>query len=246
MGYLNTRTLKQLISVLILAGVASAQSQPEPSTKLPGDIEQLKERLKALIALEDRLALLEQELVDARMPDKALLTDPETPSAPLSAKPGEPSPEPEPIKPLPGRSSAGAPANLDLSRIGKETLVVVVHNQNPLDDISVSQLRDMLLKRVRSWPNRNAVTLVLSEPGSEIFGRVANTVLHLSALEYQATTSRRADRRVNSASPQDLVALVVNDPAALTVVPAELVAGRTGVKLLSVAGKNAGESGYGF
>ena len=223
-----------------------AQSQPDPSTRLPSDVEQLKERLKALIALEDRLALLEQELVDARLQDNSSPTDQDPPPPPLSAKPGDPSPEPEPIKPLPGRSTAGSAAKLDLSRISKETLVVVVHNQNPLDDISVAQLRDMLLKRVRSWPNRNAVTLVLSEPGSEIFGRVANTVLHLSALEYQATTARRADRRVNSASPQDLVALVVNDPAALTVVPAELVAGRTGVKLLSVAGKNAGESGYGF
>ena len=157
-----------------------------------------------------------------------------------------PDPEPDPIKGVAGRSTAGSPAKLDLSRVGKETLVIVVHQQNPLDDISASQLRDLLLKRVRSWPNRTAVTLLLSDPDSDLFGRVATTVLHLSALEYQASTARRTDRRVSSASPQDLVTLVMNDPTAITVVPVELVAGRTGVKLLSVAGKNPGEQGYGF
>lgn len=71
-----------------------------------------------------------------------------------------PDPEPDPIKGVPGRSTAGSAAKLNVSRVGKETLVIVVHRQNPLDDISTSQLRDLLLKRVRPWPNRSAVTLV--------------------------------------------------------------------------------------
>jgi hypothetical protein len=340
---------KQLISVLILAAVAMAQSRPADSlAKLQSEVEQLKARLDAMKGLEERVALLEQELLEVRLQSKVKPAGPTAPAAPVSAKNGTPGltpptagatetvkavvepvepaeavvqtvkrpvieeeapfdavklraaeaeaeaaakaaeeaaaaappaaaavqtaepapvatlpaaepvpatvpvvalppdPEPDPIKGLPGRSTAGSPAKLDLSRVGKETLVIVVHQQNPLDDISTSQLRDVLLKRMRSWPNRSAVTLVLSDPDSELFGRVANTVLHLSALEYQASTARRTDRRVSSASPQDLVTLVMNDPTAVTVVPVELVAGRTGVKLLSVAGKNPGEQGYGF
>lgn len=339
---------KQLISVLILAAVAMAQSRPADSlAKLQSEVDQLKARLDAMKGLEERVALLEQELLEVRLQSKVKPAGPITPAAPVSAKNGvpgltppaagaieavkaavepvepaeavvltvkrpvieeeapfdpaklraaeaeaeaaakaaeaaaapppattpvqtavpepvatlpvpepapatvpvvalPPDPEPDPIKGVPGRSTAGSPAKLDLSRVGKETLVIVVHQQNPLDDISASQLRDLLLKRVRSWPNRSAVTLLLSDPDSELFGRVANTVLHLSALEYQASTARRTDRRVGSAAPQDLVALVMNDPAAITVVPVELVAGRTGVKLLSVAGKNPGEPGYGF
>ncbi len=339
---------KQLISVLILAAVAMAQSRPtDPLSKLQSEVEELKARLNAMKGLEERVALLEQELLEVRLQSKIKPAGPNTPAAPVSAKNGAPGltppaagaaevvkaavepvepveavapavkrpvieeeapfdavklraaeaeaeaaakaaeaaaspaaaavpvvapeptpvaalpapeplpatvpvvapppdPDPDPIKGVPGRSTAGSAAKVDVNRVGKETLVIVVHQQNPLDDISASQLRDLLLKRVRSWPNRSAVTLVLSDPDSELFGRVANTVLHLSALEYQASTARRADRRVSAASPQDLVALVMNDPTAITVVPVELAAGRTGVKLLSVSGKNPGEPGYGF
>ncbi len=332
---------KQLISVLILAAGAMAQSRPaDPLTKLQSEVEELKARLNAMKGLEERVALLEQELLEVRLQSKIKPAGPTAPTAPVSAKNGTPGltppaagaaevvkaavepvepveavvqavkrpvieeeapfdavklraaeaeaeaaakaaeaaapvvapeptpvaalpapepvpatvpvvapppdPDPDPIKGVPGRSTAGAAAKVDVSRVGKETLVIVVHQQNPLDDISASQLRDVLLKRVRSWPNRSAVTLVLSDPDSELFGRVANTVLHLSALEYQASTARRTDRRVSSASPQDLVALVMNDTTAITVVPVELAAGRTGVKLLSVSGKNPGDQGYGF
>ena len=339
---------KQLISVLILAAVAMAQSRPaDPLTKLQSEVEELKARLNAMKGLEERVALLEQELLEVRLQSKIKPAGPTAPTAPVSAKNGTPGltppaagaaevvkaavepvepveavvqavkrpvieeeapfdavklraaeaeaeaaakaaeaaaspapavapvqapepapvaalpapepvpatvpvvappldPDPDPIKGVPGRSTAGAAAKVDVSRVGKETLVIVVHQQNPLDDISASQLRDLLLKRARWWPNRSAITLVLSDPDTELFSRVANTVLHVSALEYQASMARRADRRVSTGLPQDLVALVMNDPTAITVVPVELVAGRTGVKLLSVSGKNPGDQGYGF
>ncbi len=325
-----------------------AQPRPaDPLTKLQSEVEELKARLNAMKGLEERVALLEQELLEVRLQTKIKPAGPATPVAPVSAKNGAPGltppttvaaevvraavepvepveaveqavkrpvieeeapfdaaklreaeaeadaaakaaeaaaepapavaqvqtpepapvaalsapepvpatvpvaalppdPEPDPIKGVPGRSTAGSAAKLDVNRVGKETLVIVVHQQNPLDDISASQLRDLLLKRARWWPNRSAVTLVLSDPDSELFGRVANTVLHVSALKYQASMARRADRRVSTALPQDLVALVMNDQTAITVVPVELVAGRTGVKLLSISGKNPGEPGYGY
>ena len=62
---------KQLVSVLVLAAVAMAQSRPtDPLTKLQIEVEELKARLNAMKGLEERVALLEQELLEVRLQSK--------------------------------------------------------------------------------------------------------------------------------------------------------------------------------
>ena len=82
---------KQLISVLILAAVAMAQSRPtDPLSKLQSEVEELKARLNAMKGLEERVALLEQELLEVRLQSKIKPAGPTTPTAPVSAKNGTP------------------------------------------------------------------------------------------------------------------------------------------------------------
>ena len=82
---------KQFISILTLTAVALAQSRPASTAqdelaKLISDAEKLKARLGDVKGMEDRIALLEQELLEARMKNQG------KPAAPAAQPSGQPAP----------------------------------------------------------------------------------------------------------------------------------------------------------
>jgi ABC-type phosphate transport system substrate-binding protein len=56
-------------------------------------------------------------------------------------------------------------ARVDASRPKQESLAIIVNQSNPVNDISLSELRAVFLGERRHWPNGRRITLVMMEPG---------------------------------------------------------------------------------
>src|SRR6185295_204724 len=61
-----------------------------------------------------------------------------------------------------GESGLAATAN---SSPASEDLAIIVNTANPTDDLSLAQLRGILLAERAHWPNGQKITVVMREPG---------------------------------------------------------------------------------
>jgi len=62
------------------------------------------------------------------------------------------------------RARAGSTAPNDV-KPSEENLAIVVNTSNPVDNLSMSELRKVFLGERRHWPNGRRITLVMMEPG---------------------------------------------------------------------------------
>jgi len=58
------------------------------------------------------------------------------------------------------------------ARLGREpvqpeagALALIVHRSNPVDDLTLSEIRRIFLLDIQSWPDRHKITVVLREKG---------------------------------------------------------------------------------
>jgi len=59
---------------------------------------------------------------------------------------------------------AGTPAPTDTNP-PEQNLAIIVNTSNPVDNLSMSELRHVFLGERRHWPNGRRITLVMMEPG---------------------------------------------------------------------------------
>lgn len=64
------------------------------------------------------------------------------------------------------------------------TFKVIDNANNPLVDISLSKLRDILLGNTREWPNRRRITVVQREAQNPLVSDVLRQVLAMSIRDY--------------------------------------------------------------
>jgi ABC-type phosphate transport system substrate-binding protein len=62
----------------------------------------------------------------------------------------------------PARARASAPSDLSPS---EQSLAIVVNTSNPVENLSMSELRKVFLGERSHWPNGRRITLVMMEPG---------------------------------------------------------------------------------
>jgi len=63
-------------------------------------------------------------------------------------------------------------------------LAVVVNKANPVESLSMAQLRKIILGDVRAWQNNKNVSLIARDPNSKDFQCVLSSVVRLSVAEY--------------------------------------------------------------
>ena len=130
-------------------------------------------------------------------------------------------------------------------------LAVVVNKANPVESLSMAQLRKLILGDVRNWPNNKAVALIARDPASEVFQCALSSIVRLSPAEYHryviSAEFRGDDPMVIQTVDSDASATrsVSATPGGLAIVQANSgAAAGASVKVVRVEGKALGQPGY--
>jgi ABC-type phosphate transport system substrate-binding protein len=130
-------------------------------------------------------------------------------------------------------------------------LAVVVNKANPVESLSMAQLRKLILGDVRAWPNSKNVALIARDPSTKDFQCVLSTVVRLSVAEYHryiiSAEFRGDDPMVIQTVDSDATAgkYVSGSAGGLAVVEANsLPAMGASVKVVRIEGKALGQPGY--
>jgi ABC-type phosphate transport system substrate-binding protein len=130
-------------------------------------------------------------------------------------------------------------------------LAVIVNKANPVESLSMAQLRKLILGDVRAWQNSKNVALIARDPSSKDFQCVLSTIVRLSVAEYHryiiSAEFRGDDPMVIQTVDSDATAgkYVSGSAGGLAVVEANsLPAMGASVKVIRVEGKALGQPGY--
>ena len=130
-------------------------------------------------------------------------------------------------------------------------LVVVVNKANPVESLSMAQLRKLILGDVRDWQNNKNVALIARDPSSKDFQCVLSSIVRLSVAEYHRyiiSAEFRGDEPMviqTVDSDAALVKSVSGSAGGLAVVQANsLPAMGASVKVIQIEGKTLGQPGY--
>ncbi len=137
---------------------------------------------------------------------------------------------------LPGESSGLASAQD--SALG--AIAVIVHQSNPVNDLTLSELRRIFMVETQTWPHGRKVTLVLGEKGQAGRADAIRLICGIAEAEYDRhillQTFRGSigwgPRAIRSVS--GILRFVFNAPGAIGYVPADQVDGT--IKVLRVNG----------
>jgi ABC-type phosphate transport system substrate-binding protein len=130
-------------------------------------------------------------------------------------------------------------------------LAVVVNKANPVESLSMGQLRKLILGDVRAWQNSKNVALIARDPSSKDFQCMLSSIVRLSVAEYHryiiSAEFRGDDPMVIQTVDSDATAgkYVSGSAGGLAVVEANsLPAMGASVKVIHIEGKTLGQPGY--
>jgi ABC-type phosphate transport system substrate-binding protein len=130
-------------------------------------------------------------------------------------------------------------------------LAVIVNKANPVESLSMAQLRKIILGDVRAWPNSKNVALIARDPSSKDFQCMLSGIVRLSVAEYHryiiSAEFRGDDPMVIQTVDSDGSAgkYVTGSAGGLAVVEVNsLPAMGASVKVIHIEGKALGQPGY--
>ncbi|HWT87639.1 MAG TPA: hypothetical protein VN454_02475 [Candidatus Angelobacter sp.] len=130
-------------------------------------------------------------------------------------------------------------------------LAVIVNKSNPVESLSMAQLRRVVLGDVRAWPDHKPVSLVAKDPTSKTFQCMISSIVRLSVAEYRRyimNAEFRGDEpmSIRNADSDVFAANIVSQlPGGIAIVGANSVAAiGANVKVVKVDGKAVGQLGY--
>jgi ABC-type phosphate transport system substrate-binding protein len=127
-------------------------------------------------------------------------------------------------------------------------LAIIVNKSNPVDDISLANLRKLFLAEQKYWPNARRVTVVMREPGQAERASVLRQLYHMSNGDYARYFLHAEFTGEGQGVPKSLASaagvrkFVYSVPGAIGYVRADEV--DRSVKVVRVDGRLPGESGY--
>jgi ABC-type phosphate transport system substrate-binding protein len=129
-----------------------------------------------------------------------------------------------------------------------DAIAIVVHHSNPVNGLTVAELRRIFMLDTQTWPNGRKITLMLREKGQPERADAIRLICGISEAEYERhvllQTFRgnvgRGPRSIQSASA--MLRFVFNAPGAIGYVPAEMTDAST--KVLRIDGFLPGDEGY--
>jgi ABC-type phosphate transport system substrate-binding protein len=130
-------------------------------------------------------------------------------------------------------------------------LAVVVNKSNPVDSLSITQLRKLIVGDSRTWQDKKAVALVMRDPSSKVSQCVLSAIVRLSGADYRRYVMNAEFRGEEplafkvANSDADAGTLVTGSEGGLAVVEANsLPVIGNAVKVVHIEGKAPGEPGY--
>jgi ABC-type phosphate transport system substrate-binding protein len=148
--------------------------------------------------------------------------------------------------------AAGAPQTMShaapmQARTG-EPLAIIVHRSNPVDGVSLRELRRIFMLDTQTWPNGRKITVVLREAGQPERRQAIELICVMSELDYDRHVFLQtfrghvgsAPRSIRSASA--MLRFVFNAPGAIGYVRASEVDDTT--KVLRIDGLLPDDTGY--
>lgn len=128
------------------------------------------------------------------------------------------------------------------------TLVVVVHARNPLDEMTLKDLKRLFQGERRFWADNRAVKLVMPPPGSAEREVALRRIYEMSEGEYKKYWIQRVFQDEATAGPrspasvQAELAVLAATPGAVAIVNADSLVGPG--KVVKIDGKNWNDAGY--
>jgi hypothetical protein len=78
----------------------------------------------------------------------------------------------------------GAAGAKPATTAGEENLAIIVNQSNPINDLSLKELRTVFLGERSHWPNGRRITLVMMDPGLLERKAVLRDVCHMNETEF--------------------------------------------------------------
>ncbi len=130
-------------------------------------------------------------------------------------------------------------------------LAVLVNKANPVESLSITQLRRLILGDVRTWQDHKQVALIARDPSTKTFQCLLSSIVRLSVGDYRRyvmSAEFRGDEpmAIQTVDSDSTAARYVSGSAGgLAVVEGNSVAAMGGsVKVLRIEGKTLGQPGY--
>jgi len=129
-----------------------------------------------------------------------------------------------------------------------EPLAIVVNRSNPLNEMSLGDLRRVFRGQRSRWSNGRRVTLVMRDAGAREREAILQSVYGVAEAEYKRTymqavfSGETADAPKTLASTNGVLRFVYNVPGAIGYVRARDA--DSSVKMLRIDGRLPGEPGY--
>lgn len=130
----------------------------------------------------------------------------------------------------------------------EESLAIIIHKSNPMDNITADDLRKLCLADRRHWSHGRKVTLALLEPGRPERGAVLRQICQMSESEFTRHFLEGAFVGQVQAAPKELASptgvrrFVFNVPGAIGFIPLRDV--DDSVKVLRLDGRAPSDPGY--
>ena len=131
---------------------------------------------------------------------------------------------------------------------GGDALAIVVHRANPVESLTVPELRRIFMLETQNWPHGRRITVVLREKGQPERNEAIRMICGISEAEYERhlllQTFRgsvtRPPRSIQSAA--SMLRFIFNTPGAIGYVPAGEV--DDSVKVVAIDGRLPGDADY--
>jgi ABC-type phosphate transport system substrate-binding protein len=142
------------------------------------------------------------------------------------------------------RPAVAAAAQRDLS----DALAIIVNRANPVEGLTLSELRRIFLLETQTWPNGRKITLVLRQEGQPERAEAIELICRLSESEYSKHVLYQTFRGSVGWGPRSILSagamlrFVFNAPGAIGYVPADQFDGTT--KVLRINGLLPGDDAY--
>ena len=132
--------------------------------------------------------------------------------------------------------------------ISKEGLAIVVHKDTVVDDMSLSELRNIFLANQQFWPNRSRIILLVRAPQSNERDFVLDSIYQMDEAQFRQYWIAKMFRAEVPRGPKIVFStdmtldLVVAIPGSISFMRADEVTDE--VKVIRVDGKLPSEEGY--
>ena len=130
----------------------------------------------------------------------------------------------------------------------QEDLAIIVNKTNPIEAMTLAELRNVFLAERSRWPNGRRVTITMLDIGNPEREVVLRTVYRMREADFNRTflrarfTGEATEEPKLLASPNNMVRFIFNAPGAIGYVRASSLDGS--VKVLRIDGLAPGEPGY--